>query len=340
MTDTVYVDNTTLFMADSANDFNRLHYTIFSDPADLAAVKTTLHAAPGAIGGTTPAAGSFSALTLSGNINLGANYISRAGTSAGFSLDAFNNVTLSNQLNVGGTLTGAGAASFTIITASGGLATVIGTAGPAVALNPSSGATKVTQLQQHANIFEVSDSGSTNRLTVDLATGNTVVGGTLTSNSGAAIGGATAGTGGLAFPATQSAQSDANTLDDYEEGTWTPSLGGSATYTTQEAYYIKIGKLVYIQAKLQVNALGTGSTTTISGLPFTVQNTGSYGSGVVGYFASLAVSPVVLTCNAVNNTTTLNFNDLTAASATMNSAVALFGNNARVDLSLMYEATA
>jgi hypothetical protein len=35
---------------------------------------------------------------------------------------------------------------------------------------------------------------------------------------------------GISFPATQSASSDANTLDDYEEGTWTPSVGwGTAT---------------------------------------------------------------------------------------------------------------
>src|SRR5678815_603330 len=39
--------------------------------------------------------------------------------------------------------------------------------------------------------------------------------------------------GQYAFPSTQTPSSDPNTLDDYEEGTWTPSVGGTATYTTQ-----------------------------------------------------------------------------------------------------------
>lgn len=66
MADTTYTDNVTVITADTMNDLNRLHYTIFSDPADLAAVKTTLHGAPGAIGGVTPAAGSFTTLSASG----------------------------------------------------------------------------------------------------------------------------------------------------------------------------------------------------------------------------------------------------------------------------------
>jgi hypothetical protein len=55
-------------------------------------------------------------------------------------------------------------------------------------------------------------------------------------------------TGGqITFPATQSASADANTLDDYEEGTWTPTLtgsSGSATYFVQSGTYTKIGNMV------------------------------------------------------------------------------------------------
>jgi hypothetical protein len=55
----------------------------------------------------------------------------------------------------------------------------------------------------------------------------------------------TSGTG-ITFPATQSASSNANTLDDYEEGTWTPvnvgmTFAGTALYN---ASYTKIGRLV------------------------------------------------------------------------------------------------
>jgi len=73
---------------------------------------------------------------------------------------------------------------------------------------------------------------------------------------------------GITFPATQSASTDANTLDDYEEGTWTPSLGGTATYSQQAGTYKKVGALVYVSAILQVAILGTGSSNQITGYPF------------------------------------------------------------------------
>ena len=91
-----------------------------------------------------------------------------------------------------------------------------------------------------------------------------------------AVGNATpsASGAGITFPATQSASTDANTLDDYEEGTWTPSLlfGGAAvgmTYTTRTGTYTKIGNLVTIAVSIDINAIGssTGSAT-ITGLPF------------------------------------------------------------------------
>ena len=89
------------------------------------------------------------------------------------------------------------------------------------------------------------------------------------------IGNATATTSGtgITFPATQSASSDANTLDDYEEGTWTPSIAGTTTagtasYTIREANYTKIGNLVYFSLFIDYSSgTGTGNTK-ITGLPF------------------------------------------------------------------------
>jgi hypothetical protein len=92
------------------------------------------------------------------------------------------------------------------------------------------------------------------------------------------VGGATpSGSGsGITFPATQSASSDANTLDDYEEGTWTPtftasiSAPSSVTYTVQSGRYTKIGRVVYIEFYVRFTAYSGGSgTATIGGLPFT-----------------------------------------------------------------------
>ena len=80
----------------------------------------------------------------------------------------------------------------------------------------------------------------------------------------------------------------ANTLDDYEEGTWTPSIGGDATYVLQTGTYTKIGNVVHISARLHINIKGTGSGTTFSGLPFT---NGSLAVGVsLGKFTSAANS--------------------------------------------------
>jgi hypothetical protein len=85
---------------------------------------------------------------------------------------------------------------------------------------------------------------------------------------------------GVQFPATQSASSDANTLDDYEEGTWTPSVAaGSITGTgiTYDGQYTKIGRVVHLSLKIAttVNDLQIGSYVLFSGLPYTLYATSS-----------------------------------------------------------------
>jgi hypothetical protein len=81
---------------------------------------------------------------------------------------------------------------------------------------------------------------------------------------------------GITFPATQSASSDPNTLDDYEEGTWTPSytsVGATWSYTPQYGTYVKIGQMVYAQFYLFATASGTTSNqVVVTGLPFTSFN--------------------------------------------------------------------
>jgi len=120
----------------------------------------------------------------------------------------------------------------------------------------------------------------------------------------------------------------ANELDDYEEGTWTPSVGGNATYTNQDGKYTKIGNTVYIEGHLQIATLGTGSTTTMSGLPFAAGATVE-GGLTVTYFSALAVNVIslVLGVNALNTNTTA-YSRTTAG--TGSSSVAIYGNNARI----------
>ena len=90
---------------------------------------------------------------------------------------------------------------------------------------------------------------------------------------------------GITFPATQSASTDANTLDDYEEGTWTPSLrdGGTDRSPTYQfgpsGTYIKIGKMVFIRWGFKLTGKGAGAASgeiQIYGLPFPPANTGPY----------------------------------------------------------------
>ena len=80
--------------------------------------------------------------------------------------------------------------------------------------------------------------------------------------------------GQVAFPAVQKPSADPNTLDDYEEGSWTPLLefGASTTgitYNAQSGTYTKIGNRVFWACDISLGSKGsaTGSAT-IDGLPF------------------------------------------------------------------------
>ena len=88
------------------------------------------------------------------------------------------------------------------------------------------------------------------------------------------------GTGGIQFNGDTAA---ANALDDYEEGTFTPTIAGTAstgtaTYTTQVGKYTKIGNTVVVTCRLEWSLhTGTGSIY-IAGLPFTPAGANALGS--------------------------------------------------------------
>ena len=104
---------------------------------------------------------------------------------------------------------------------------------------------------------------------------------------------------GIVFPATQVASGNANTLDDYEEGAWTPlirdNVGNYLTsYSYQVAKYTKVGRLVTITGRVGIGGSisplnGTGSVR-IYGLPFIEGGGGQYSSVCVGYGASLIIT--------------------------------------------------
>jgi len=101
----------------------------------------------------------------------------------------------------------------------------------------------------------------------------------LPANTGTVVvSGTTPSLNGITFPSTQSASADANTLDDYEEGTWTPTLSGSSsapssvTYNTRTGKYTKIGNVVYVSFRLTLSFSGGSGNALVTGLPFTASN--------------------------------------------------------------------
>ncbi|MFZ1992338.1 MAG: DUF2793 domain-containing protein [Alphaproteobacteria bacterium] len=89
-----------------------------------------------------------------------------------------------------------------------------------------------------------------------------------------------AAAGQVKFPATQNPSADANTLDDYKEGTFTPALtfgGGSTgiTYGTRFGAYTKLGRAVAFSLGLTLTSKGTSTgPASITGLPFAASVTG------------------------------------------------------------------
>jgi hypothetical protein len=122
--------------------------------------------------------------------------------------------------------------------------------------------------------------------------------------------------GQIKFPATQNASTDANTLDDYEEGTFTPSLtasSGSLGYGgNQYGKYTRIGNTVICNFWIQwtTNSSLSGAQTLMSGLPFnsaggsqrpspSVRTAGFTVTGVIGGWVPNGTSYIQI--NVYNN---------------------------------------
>jgi hypothetical protein len=87
--------------------------------------------------------------------------------------------------------------------------------------------------------------------------------------------------GQIQFPATQVASTNANTLDDYEEGTWTPVMRvqnseTGITYALQVGRYTKIGNIVTLFGQINLTNKGAGTgEVSITGVPFPAVLSGS-----------------------------------------------------------------
>jgi len=143
---------------------------------------------------------------------------------------------------------------------------------------------------------------------------------------------------GIDFAATSDASGQSSELlSDYEEGTWTPNIGGNATYTNQTAQYVKVGDVVHVQCNIEINAIGTGSANTLSGLPYTSFNNAHVQTINVSYYASIATSMIWLTGYVENNNTSIKFSGNTTSNTTIqHNTQNVFQNNARIILYATY----
>jgi hypothetical protein len=206
--------------------------------------------------------------------------VTKGGTGVGTSTGTGNNV-----LSASPTLTGT--AGFASITASGtlgvtGITTlsddlIVNNAGAVATFNSTNSNGNKIVLQDNGTVksylgttsfggvvdclFQASDSSGNTRFSVVAASG-TIGLNTQPTSSGT----------GITFPATQSASSNANTLDDYEEGTFTPTIiysgTNTPTYSFQLGRYTKIGRTVQIQIYLNWNENGSTGDVTVGALPF------------------------------------------------------------------------
>jgi len=146
-------------------------------------------------------------------------------------------------------------------------------------------------------------------------------------------------TGGIQFNNDTAA---ANALDDYEEGTWTPSVafGGASVGVVLNAAsggtYTKIGRQVTVNGFFAITSKGTSTgAATITGLPFTI------GSGATFYAAASSFTEAISFVNVLQSrgneaTTTIQLFEVTVAGVMTTITDADFANNSNINLSLTY----
>ena len=223
------------------------------------------------------------------------------------------NITLSNNV---ASLTSAGAISGTNITASGTLGVTGAITGTTQTLNRSGNGVLQT-FQKDGSDVGIIGSTSSRLHIVNGDTGLRIAGdidqvfpcGTSGADRDNAIDLGSSGVrfkdlylgGGLYVGGTGSA----NALDDFEEGSWTPTVNNATGYSSQFGRYVKVGKMVFINGNINTSTTSAPGAT-ISGLPFASSNTGnSAGNLSIGYYSNIAQHVVWIGGYVLNNSTSM-----------------------------------
>ena len=129
----------------------------------------------------------------------------------------------------------------------------------------------------------------------------------------------------------------ANHLDDYEEGTFTPTLGGTTTYNGAGGFYTKVGQVVSVQCFVNIASLNTPKNGNhyIQGLPFASSGQESYMG--VHYFYNCAVNMSYLAFRATGYDMWPTFAGSPSGSMGVNPAI--FQNNTQVYIAGVYRTT-
>lgn len=150
--------------------------------------------------------------------------------------------------------------------------------------------------------------------------------------------------GQISFPSAQNSSAGANTLDDYEEGTFTPgfSFGGGTTgitYGNQIGRYQKVGNRVHVQGFLNLSNKGssTGSAV-VTGLPFTSINATLAHASLATWATVMSAATTAVSSLFNTNATTFSVWHMVSGSATQLSN-AEFTNTSQVAFGGSYEAS-
>ena len=133
----------------------------------------------------------------------------------------------------------------------------------------------------------------------------------------------------------------ANTLDDYEEGTWTMGVafGGASvgvTTSSNTGTYTKIGRQVTVTGYLVLTSKGSSTgNANITGLPFTVGATGGYYSATSLWFNNVSFADAYQGYGVIADTI-INLQETTNAGSLTAITDANFANNSEMVVSLTY----
>ena len=167
-------------------------------------------------------------------------------------------------------------------------------------------------------------------------TGNATASGTLTST------GLITASAGVAIGGTGSA----NTLDDYEEGTWTPGINyagnnANATMSQTSGTYVKIGRQVFCSFMLYIsNKNGGTGDVFLTGLPFTavdlIANTSIEGNGIISYYFGLSSSVGTQSISVIQSGTTAEIYTGASGTNVTRATVSHYDNSAQIRGSFTY----